>query len=136
MIPGLATGTSEAVGEPVTPEEIVRALHKHPELAKGVRRLLEKPETVGQLLDQAMVLLPLSQLAKMKAEDKKDLVRYHHGFGQGLRNHFRLWDDEQQGLVVELCEGRQEIHVDESSMAIMEAMWERTQTMEFDPSKS
>ena len=114
---------------PVAPEEVVRALHKHPELAKGVRYLLERPTTVEQIIDQAMALLPLSELEKMKAEKKADLIKYHHGFGRGLRNHFRLWDPEQLPLVEALCEGRVEVHVDESSMAIMEAMWERTQKM-------
>lgn len=80
------------------------------------------PKTVEEAVDHI--------LAKMKDEDKSlvrrtpqtDLIRFHHGWGTGIRNSFGLWGRNPE--LLEACGGG---HPDDASMVIIEAVWERLQ---------
>ena len=66
----------------------------------------------------------------MSAEDKEfvrntkkgDLIKFHHGWGTGIRNEFGLW-----GLNNVLLEDTGERHPDDASMVIIEAVWKELQ---------
>jgi len=54
----------------------------------------------------------------MKSLDYSELTRYHHSVGQDIRNAFGLWIDGNPNVL---------IHPDETSMEVMEVMWEKLQ---------
>jgi len=71
-------------------------------------------------------------LAGMKAKDKRilksfqkeDLIRYHFGWGTGIRNSMGLWRGNE--ALMRSCAkkiGKDRIHPDTASMVIIEAVW-------------
>ncbi|UCC22415.1 MAG: hypothetical protein JSW23_11660 [Planctomycetota bacterium] len=75
----------------------------------------------------------------MSEEDKRsvrttardDLIKFHFGWGTGIRNDFGLWGDNTK--LLESCARKkklEQIHPDEASMLIIEGVWEALQTKE------
>ena len=64
--------------------------------------------------------------ARLRATPKDDLIIYHHGWGTGIRNEYRLWSN--QALLASCAEKAgytdPDIHPDSASMLIIEAVWE------------
>ena len=50
----------------------------------------------------------------------EDLIRYHHGWGTGIRNEFGLWRGNNE-LIISAC--GKPCHPDSASMRIIEAVW-------------
>lgn len=71
-------------------------------------------------------------LSKMSAESKetvrktkKDaLIKFHHGWGTGIRNHYGLWRGNN-ALIEDAC--GKPCHPDDASMVIIEAVWKALQ---------
>lgn len=67
-------------------------------------------------------------LSTMSAESKetvrktkKDaLIKFHHGWGTGIRNHYGLWRGNI-ALIEDAC--GKPCHPDDASMVIIEAVW-------------
>ena len=64
--------------------------------------------------------------ARLRATPKDDLIMYHHGWGTGIRNGYRLWSNE---ALLRSCAERAgyedgSIHPDSASGLIIEAVWE------------
>jgi hypothetical protein len=53
---------------------------------------------------------------------KKDLIKFHHGWGTGIRNSFGLWRGNEE-LLKSACGGSL-CHPDNASMIIIEGVWE------------
>ena len=51
---------------------------------------------------------------------KQDLIRFHHGWGTGIRNGFGLWRGNDK-LIQSAC--GKPCHPDDASMVIIEAVW-------------
>lgn len=72
-------------------------------------------------------------VAGLKEEDKEtlrntkreELIRYHHGWGTGIRNHYGLWRGNEE-LIKSACDGNL-CHPDDASMVIIEKVWETLQ---------
>jgi hypothetical protein len=111
----------------LTPEDVLRALAKRPELLHGVADLI-RPTDLESCVSFLLATMPKEELVKVKGEKKHELFRYHHGFGTYLRNFFMMWDSPL--LVKKLCEGQVEVHPDQASSAILEALWEKAQAMD------
>jgi hypothetical protein len=65
--------------------------------------------------------------ARLRDTPRGELIVYHHGWGTGIRNGYRLWSN--QALLVSCAEkaGYKDtsfIHPDDASMLIIEAVWE------------
>ncbi len=52
---------------------------------------------------------------------KKDLIRFHHGFGTHIRNTYGLWSSHPE-LLASMCLPL-DTHPGDVSMCIMEALW-------------
>jgi hypothetical protein len=62
--------------------------------------------------------------ALLRKTEKEDLIRFHHGFGTGIRNHYKFWTNEE---LVKSC-GKQRgregwFHPDDASMIVIEGVW-------------
>ncbi|MFH1437170.1 MAG: DUF6794 domain-containing protein [Pseudomonadota bacterium] len=80
------------------------------------------PATIDEAV--AFVLPQMSEEDKKTMRDtpKKDLIKYHHGFGTAIRNKLGLWSGN-----AELMKAAKANHPDDASMVIIEALWEKLQ---------
>jgi len=53
---------------------------------------------------------------------REDLIRFHHGWGTGIRNYYGLWRGNE-ALILDAC--GKPCHPDTASVKIMEAVWRR-----------
>jgi hypothetical protein len=91
-----------------------------------------KPSSIQHALDILVVACGEKQCAEIKSKSKIDLIKYHHGLGTWIRNNFGLWSGNKP-LMAELGGG----HPDDMSMVLIEKLWERLNSTEFDkPSNS
>lgn len=72
--------------------------------------------TVADILTS---LLPEDKAALLDTK-KDDLIRFHHGWGTGIRNHYGLWRGNDE-LIESAC--GKGCHPDDASMVIIEAVW-------------
>lgn len=71
-------------------------------------------------------------LSKMSEKDKEfvrntnlgDLIKFHHGWGTGIRNYYGLWRGNE-ALISDAC--GQPCHPDGASMKIIYAVWHALQ---------
>jgi hypothetical protein len=54
----------------------------------------------------------------VRGTPRGDLIRFHHGWGTGIRNAFGLWGGNR--ALLDSCGGG---HPDDASMVIIEAVW-------------
>lgn len=78
------------------------------------------PRTVEATVADLLSSLSDADKATVRETKKEDLIRFHHGWGTGIRNHYGLWRGNEE-LIESAC-GRR-CHPDEASMAIIEAAW-------------
>lgn len=67
-------------------------------------------------------------IQNLKETKKDDLIRYHHGWGTGIRNSLGLWrgnDDLMSSCMAK--EPNSQFHPDTASMIIIELVWKLTQ---------
>jgi hypothetical protein len=75
----------------------------------------------------ADVLAKLEDQSKerLRGTSKNDLIMFHHGWGTGIRNHYKLWSNR---VLLQSCAERAGygdfIHPDSASMLIIKAVWE------------
>ena len=65
--------------------------------------------------------------ARLRETSKGSLILYHHGWGMGIRNGYRLWSNPALRTSCGETAGYQNpqsIHPDEASMLIIKAVWE------------
>ena len=82
------------------------------------------PTTVKETVDD--IILKMSDESKelIRTTKKEDLIRFHHGWGMGIRNYYGLWRGNTQ-LIWSAC--AKQCHPDHASMVIIEAVWRRLQ---------
>jgi hypothetical protein len=90
--------------------------------------LPENMTQVDTIVDHILQTHGENAFATMRSEKFEELIMYHHGLGGHIRNTYGFWKPENQGTVRELCKGRIEVHPDEASMVIIEALWRRLNT--------
>ena len=75
----------------------------------------------------ADILAGLSERDKetLRRTKREDLIRFHHGWGTGIRNYYGLWRGNKE-LLRSAC-GREPCHPDDASMVIIERVWEAVQ---------
>lgn len=56
----------------------------------------------------------------VRSTQKVDLIKFHHGWGTGIRNHYGLWRGNTE-LIKSAC--GKPCHPDDASMKIIEAVW-------------
>lgn len=78
------------------------------------------PRTVEATVADLLSELSDEEKAKVRNTTKEDLIRFHHGWGTGIRNHYGLWRGNDE-LIESAC--GKECHPDEASMVIIEAVW-------------
>lgn len=80
------------------------------------------PKTVDEAV--ARILSKMAEKEKQMVRDtpKEELIRFHHGWGTGIRNSFGLWRGNR--ALMDDCKAK---HPDEASMVIIEAVWLRLQ---------
>ncbi len=81
------------------------------------------PLTVADAV--AKILAETSELDKamLRLTKEADLIRYHFGWGMGIRNSFGLWRGNNALLAD--CKAK---HPDDASMVIIKAVRQRVQT--------
>jgi len=85
------------------------------------------PTTVEATVKDILSSMPKDEKAKIKSTRKDDLIRYHHGWGTGIRNYYGLRRGNKD-LIRAAC-GRP-CDPDEASMKIIEAVWEKLQNVQ------
>jgi len=80
------------------------------------------PRTVEQAVTNILGSMSEEDKQKVRATKREDLIRYHHGWGTGIRNGLGLWRGNRQLLAD--CNAQ---HPDDASMVIIDAVWERLQ---------
>jgi hypothetical protein len=76
---------------------------------------------VADILDR----LTEQSKAVLRSTPANELIGFHHGWGTGIRNHYRLWSNE---TLLASCAARAGygdfIHPDSASSLIIRAVWE------------
>ncbi len=80
------------------------------------------PKTVDAAVDDIVSKLKPESKATIRSTRREDLIRFHHGWGTGIRNKYGLWQGNTS--LLESC-GAKDMHPDSCSMIIIERVWER-----------
>lgn len=82
------------------------------------------PTSVEDTVRDIVAGLSAEDKERVRTTKKEDLIRFHHGWGTGIRNHYGLWRGNEK-LLVSAC-GRP-CHPDDASMRVIEAVWQALQ---------
>jgi hypothetical protein len=82
------------------------------------------PTTVEETVDDILLKISDESKERVRTTKKEDLIRFHLGWGMGIRNYYGLWRGNTQ-LIWSAC--AKPCHPDNASMAIIEAAWRRLQ---------
>lgn len=91
--------------------------------ANTARESLTWPRTLEHAVDGILADLSDEDRKSITSQSRDDLVRYHHGWGTGIRNELGLWRGNH-ALLRDACDG-EPCHPDDASMRIIEAVWDR-----------
>ena len=80
------------------------------------------PRTVSEAVDRLLSRISEEDKALIRSVRKRDMSRFHHGWGTGIRNAYGLWG-KNQALLSTLPPLYR--NADSASWVIMEAVWER-----------
>jgi len=86
------------------------------------------PKTVGQAARQIIAGLDDKSRAHLRTMDKRRLIKYHRGWGMGIRNDFGLWRGNT--TLLKSCGKGKLVHPDSCSMTIIYAVWQLLQDPE------
>jgi hypothetical protein len=89
---------------------------------KDRRPVKDFPKTIDDAVDRLLLVYGEEEKAEIRATSKVDLIRFHHTFGQGIRNSFGLWGENTELLATLAPADR---CGDNASMIIIEALWSR-----------
>ncbi len=84
----------------------------------------EWPVTVENTVKNILLAMSDEDKQLVKKTSKEDLVKFHHGWGTGIRNHYGLWRGNKK-LIESAC--GKPCHPDDASMLIIEAVWKELQ---------
>lgn len=73
--------------------------------------------TLDKIIEDIIENMGEADKANVIETSEDDLIRFHHGWGAGIRNHLNLWHDK--ALLKEIGEE----HPDDASMVIIKAVW-------------
>ena len=82
------------------------------------------PTTVSATVADLLSTLSAADREAIRSTKKDDLIRYHHGWGTGIRNHYGLWRGNR-ALIEDAC--HEPCHPDTASNRIIEAVWQALQ---------
>lgn len=82
------------------------------------------PTTVSATVADLLSTLSAADKQAIRNTSKDDLVRYHRGWGTGIRNQYGLWRGNQ-ALIEDAC--HKPCHPDTASNRIIEAVWQALQ---------
>ena len=80
------------------------------------------PKTLEEAVSEIVSSLPAEDRERVKNTEKADLIKFHHGWGTGIRNDFGLWQGNK-ALRESAC--GKPCHPDDASMIIIEAVWRK-----------
>jgi len=87
-----------------------------------IRQTKQWPKTVKEAVAQILSKMSAKDKEIVKNTKKKDLIKFHHGWGTGIRNDMGLWQGNH-----DLMKDTKAIHPDDASMVIIEAVWKELQ---------
>lgn len=82
------------------------------------------PTSVAETVKDIVQQLPEKDKEVVRITKKEDLIKFHHGWGTGIRNHYGLWRGNDN-LILSAC--GKPCHPDDASMVIIEAVWSALQ---------
>jgi hypothetical protein len=89
------------------------------------------PKTVKEAVAQILSKMSDTDKDTVKNTKKEDLIKFHSGWGMGIRNDLGLWQGNKA-----LMKDTKANHPDEASMVIIEAVWAELQKQTMTESKS
>lgn len=84
----------------------------------------EWPTTVDAVVQDILSSMPEKDKENIMNTAGEDLIKFHHGWGTGIRNYYGLWRGNDE-LVKSACGNP--CHPDDASMAIIRAVWKQLQ---------
>ena len=84
------------------------------------------PQSLQEAVDRITEKLDTKARETLLNAKRDDLIRFHHGWGTGIRNSMCLWGGNES-LLRSAC-GGELCHPDDASMKIMESVWDRLHT--------
>jgi hypothetical protein len=84
------------------------------------------PETVDQAVAQLLSDITLNNEIKILTMKEEDLMDLHFSLAANIRNQFHLWTGNE--ALMESCRsasGNPDLHVDDASMIIIKALWDK-----------
>ncbi len=88
----------------------------------GMQKEKSWAKTVKEAVAQILSKMSDTDKATVKNKKKEDLIKYHRGWGMGIRNDLGLWQGNEA-----LMKDAKAQHPDDASMVIIEAVWEELQ---------
>ena len=82
------------------------------------------PRTLDEAVERVLADLSEADRDRVRNTPRGELIRFHHGWGTGIRNAFGLWGKNRE-LLESLGAGGW--GADAVSMQIIETVWERLQ---------
>lgn len=82
------------------------------------------PVTVAAAVTDIVSALSDANKVTLRETRRSDLIKFHHGWGTGIRNHYGLWRGNTK-LLESAC--GKPCHPDDASMIIIEKVWESLQ---------
>jgi hypothetical protein len=82
------------------------------------------PTTVEETVKDILSEMPEKDKELVRTTKKEDLIKFHHGWGTGIRNYYGLWRGNKK-LLESAC--AKPCHPDDASMLIIEAVWSKLQ---------
>ena len=86
------------------------------------------PTTITEAVNILLSELPIEDKHRIKDSSEEGLINFHVGLGMTIRNIFGLW--KKDSTLLEDCKklsGDPSLHVDDASVMIIKALWERLQ---------
>jgi hypothetical protein len=84
------------------------------------------PKTVAEAVEVLHANMSLNEECMLASMDEVDLFDLHLSQGHDIRDDFGLWAGNE--ALLESCRimaGKQDLHVDDASMVIIKALWEK-----------
>jgi hypothetical protein len=86
----------------------------------------KQPQTVEEAIDMLHANMSLNDEILLASINEDDLIDAHFALGHQIRHETGLWTDNN--ALLESCRtlsGNPNLHVDDASMVIVKALWER-----------
>jgi len=113
---------TEAQEKEVVKLIIVKWEESQPEPEPYLEELVVLPKTLDEAISMIIADMSTEDKDVIKETNRSDLVRFHHGWGTGIRNSFSLWGGNNE-LILSICSSL--CHPDDASMKIIEAVWDK-----------